>query len=153
MPVYVDRVPSGYPLLKHAQVDIGVINNMPDGALRPTERQFLSLLDSAADGLSVRLTFYALPDVPRSDSGRLHISSSYSSIESLWDRHPDGLIVTGAEPRTPNLTDEPYWTSLTRVVEWAEQNTYSAIWSCLAAHAAILHTDGIKRRRLDDKRF
>ena len=152
MPVYLDRVPSSHPLWKHAQLDIGVINNMPDGALQSTERQFLSLLDSAATGLSVRLTFYALPDVPRSDSGRRHVSSFYKSIENLWDRRLDGVIVTGAEPRTSNLSDEPYWTSLTRVLDWAEHNTHSAVWSCLAAHAAVLHLDRINRHRLDQQR-
>src|SRR5262249_2865220 len=29
----------------------------------------------------------------------------------------------------------------------------SSAWSCLAAHAAVLHLDGILRQRLDDKRF
>ena len=41
---------------------------------------------------------------------------------------------------------------LEEIVEWAEHNTYSTIWSCLAAHAALLHADGIERRRLSSKR-
>src|SRR5947199_358777 len=69
------------------------------------------------------------------------------------ERRLDGLIVTGTEPRSPNLRDEPYWGSLISVLEWAEQHTYSAVWSCLATHAALLHLDGIDRRPLDDKRF
>src|SRR5207247_7121462 len=32
-------------------------------------------------------------------------------------------------------------------------HTHSAVWSCLAAHAALLHIDGIGRRALSDKRF
>jgi homoserine O-succinyltransferase len=39
------------------------------------------------------------------------------------------------------------------VLEWAEEHTHSTILSCLAAHAGILHLDGIVRRPLDDKRF
>src|SRR5438876_3876792 len=31
-------------------LEIGLINNMPDPALEATERQFVALLDSAADG-------------------------------------------------------------------------------------------------------
>jgi len=134
-------------------IDIGLINNMPDAALEATERQFLSLLDAAAEGMVVRLTLYALPDVPRSDSGRRRVSSVYSGIGDLWDSHLDGLIVTGTEPRAPNLEDEPYWGSLTTVLDWAERNTHSTVWSCLAAHAAVLHLDGIGRRMLSDKRF
>jgi homoserine O-succinyltransferase len=136
-----------------ACLDIGLINNMPDAALKATERQFLALLDAAADGLVVRLTLYALPDVPRTDGGRRHVSSFYSGVGDLWNGHLDGLIVTGTEPRAPDLRDEPYWGSLTRVLEWAEHNTPSTVWSCLAAHAALLHLDGIGRRPLSDKRF
>jgi homoserine O-succinyltransferase len=133
-------------------IQIGLINNMPDGALKATERQFQTLLDSAANGAVVRLSLYTLPEVPRSESGRRHLSR-YFSIESLWNSHLDGLIVTGTEPRAANLMDEPYWGSLTKLCEWAEHNTHSTIWSCLATHAAVLHFDGIDRRRLSEKRF
>ena len=126
---------------------------MPDAALRATERQFVALLGAAAEGLEVRLKLYALPEVPRTDWGRRHLSRFYAGTSELWDSRLDGLIVTGTEPRSPNLTDEPYWDSLTRVLEWAEHNTYSAVWSCLATHAALLHLDGIDRRPLSDKRF
>ena len=133
-------------------LEIGLVNNMPDSALEATERQFRALIDAAADGMRVGLTLYALPDIPRSESGQEQVSR-YSDINDLWDRHLDGLIVTGTEPRAPNLKDEPYWGSFTRLLEWAERCTHSAVWSCLAAHAAVLQLDGISRRRLDDKRF
>ena len=134
-------------------IEVGLINNMPDTALEATERQFRSLLETAADGIMVRLTLYALPDVHRTEAGRRHVSRSYSDVGALWNSDLDGLIVTGAEPSAPNLTDEPYWGSLTRVLEWAEHHTHSTILSCLAAHAAVLHMDGIGRRPLSDKRF
>src|SRR5579864_165031 len=143
---------AGFDESAATSIHIGLINNMPDAALKATERQFLTLLNSAASGVRLRLSLYALPDVPRSVEGRRHINRFYSGIENLWDSHVDGLIVTGTEPRAANLKDEPYWESFTRVLEWAEHNTHSAVWSCLAAHAAILHLDGISRRRLADKR-
>ncbi len=130
---------------------IGLINNMPDSALEATERQFISLLTAASDGLQIRLTRYMLPDVPRQEAARNYLNSCYTSVEDLWDRHLDGLIVTGREPLTPNLADEPYWKSFTKVVEWAQSNTHSTVWSCLAAHAAILHLDGITRVKRNDK--
>jgi homoserine O-succinyltransferase len=133
-------------------LDIGLINNMPDAALDATERQFRVLLGAAADGIIVRLTLYTLPEVPRSEFGRQQVSR-YSRIDELWGRRHDGLIVTGTEPRAADLKDEPFWGSLTRVLEWAERHTHSTILSCLAAHAGILHIDGIVRRPLGDKRF
>jgi homoserine O-succinyltransferase len=134
-------------------VDIGLINNMPDSALEATERQFLALLDAAAEGIVVRLSLYSLPDVPRTDTGRRYLSRCYAGIEELWNRQLDGLIVTGTEPQAANLMHEPYWGSLTRVLEWADHSTHSTVWSCLAAHAAVLHFDGIGRQALPDKRF
>lgn len=151
MPIYLDR--DSFSTSAAKRVDIGLVNNMPDRALKATERQFTSLLASAADGVEVHLTLFALPDVPRTETGRRHISSFYSPIENLWDRRLDGLIVTGTEPRASSLTGEPYWAGLARLIEWAEENTHSTVWSCLAAHAAVLHTDGIVRRRLSEKRF
>ncbi len=154
MPIYLDRDQSSHnPDSAVRCLEIGLINNMPDPALRATEHHFIRLLDSVADGVAVRLLFYALPDVPRSAAGRDHISSFYSNIDNLWNRSLDGVIMTGCEPHAPNLQDEPYWPSMTRVIDWAEHNTASAIWSCLAAHAAVLHRDSIARRRLSEKRF
>lgn len=161
MPVRLHRGPSGQEILKRANgldsgargIHIGLLNNMPDAALKSTERQFLTLIDSAAGGIDVRLTLYALPGIPRTDSGRHHVSSFYSGIDSLLNSHLDGLIVTGTEPRTSNLAEEPYWDNMVRVIEWAEQNTNSTVFSCLSAHAAVLHLDGIQRKRLKDKRL
>jgi homoserine O-succinyltransferase/O-acetyltransferase len=42
---------------------------------------------------------------------------------------------------------------LVKVLDWADRNTHSTILSCLSAHAAVLHFDGIERRRLEDKCF
>jgi homoserine O-succinyltransferase len=133
-------------------LDIGLVNNMPDAALDATERQFRALLDAAAGHLAVRLTLYTLPEVPRTDFGRRQVSR-YASFDDLWGRRHDGLIVTGTEPLAADLKDEPFWGSLTRLLEWAERNTHSTVLSCLAAHAGILHIDGIVRRPLGDKRF
>jgi len=169
MPICLDResrpslfaraegLPENSPVEFHESdancITIGLINNMPDPALQATERQFVTLLGAAADGIVVRLKPYALPDVPRTEWGRDYVNRFYAGINDLWDSHLEGLIVTGTEPRSPNLRDEPYWASLISVLEWAEHNTHSAVWSCLATHAALLHLDGIDRRPLDDKRF
>ena len=132
-------------------IHIGLVNNMPDSALLATERQLRALLAEAADGLPVRLSLFGIAEVPRSEHAKSRMSKSYSSIDVLWDSCLDGIIVTGAEPRLPSLTEEPYWNTLAQVIDWAQENTYSGIYSCLAAHAAVLRMDGIRRRTLNDK--
>jgi homoserine O-succinyltransferase/O-acetyltransferase len=134
-------------------ITIGLINNMPDEALKATERQYISLLNSASDGMQIHLSLYTLPRVPRNESSSRHIADIYSSIDDLWEGQLDGLIVTGREPLAADLMDEPYWESFTKTLEWAQENTHSTVWSCLAAHAAVLHMDGIKRAKRDDKLF
>lgn len=134
------------PSLRDDSIVIGLVNNMSDAALQATERQFCDLLAEASADLPIWIRFFYLPQLPRSEAGRTYVSRHYAQIEELDEDHLDGLIVTGAEPRTPVLSDEPYWPGLTKLVDWAEDHTVSAIWSCLAAHAAVLHLDGIQRR-------
>lgn len=135
------------------RLHIGLINNMPDAALQATERQFAGLLHAAAGDIDIDLSLYALPDVPRAEAGRRHLSERYLSVEALWQSDLDALIVTGAEPVAQDIVDEPYWDSLATIIDWAETNTYSSIWSCMAAHAAVRSIDGISRHRLPEKRF
>jgi homoserine O-succinyltransferase len=132
---------------------IALVNNMPDAALEDTEMQFMDLLDAASGDIPVRLKLYSLPLVPRGVRGAQHLSSFYHGIDDLWDSRFDAIIVTGTEPRQPSLRDEPYWHILTDVFDWAESNTASTVLSCLAAHAGVLHSDGIQRRPLSDKQF
>lgn len=132
---------------------IGLVNNMPEAALEATEVQFASLLRAAAGPLSIRLRFASLPEVPRGRTGLDRVSgAAYWPIDELLRQRLDALIVTGAEPCAPRLSDEPYWERLGELLRWAEANTTSSIWSCLAAHAAVERLDGIQRRRLERKR-
>lgn len=160
MPVFVDTVDREHPLYGEAMpadtlardcLAIGLVNNMPDGALASTERQVFDLLDAAGEGMPIALRLYALPTVIRSEQAREYVRRSYLGVGTLCDGAVDGLIVTGAEPRATQLTEESYWSDLRQVIEWAKGGAASAIWSCLAVHAAVRHLDGIERRRLEGK--
>jgi homoserine O-succinyltransferase/O-acetyltransferase len=132
---------------------IALINNMPDSALEDTEVQFFELLESAAGEIPVSLKLYSLPQLPRNDAGRQHLSNFYFEIADLLNSRFDGVIMTGTEPRQPDLRNEPYWPVLTEVLDWAEQSTASTVLSCLAAHAGVLYSDEVPRHRLADKQF
>ncbi|HEY6925093.1 MAG TPA: homoserine O-succinyltransferase [Steroidobacteraceae bacterium] len=159
MPLDVERHCSRVPPQRGAgrrgagSLVIGLVNNMPDTALEATEAQFARLLSNAADSVRVRLRLSFLLEVPRGEVGRAHLDGgTYWPIESLLREPLDALIVTGMEPVAPLLSDEPYWQRMGELLSWAETNTTSSIWSCLAAHAAVELLDGIRRRRLDSKR-
>jgi homoserine O-succinyltransferase len=133
------------------ELTIGLVNNMPDSALKATERQFMRLVQAASGNIRVNFHCFSLPAVARSRQASEHIAHDYADIADLDRLGVDGLIVTGAEPLAANLPDEPFWRELTEIIDWAKTNTRSTIWSCLAAHAAVKHLDGIERHRLDAK--
>ena len=163
MPVFVEAL-GGRPLWTRKQhtlahgsgeqaVRIALVNNMPDAALEDTELQFFDLLDAASGDVPVVVKLYSLTGVPRTDRGMRRLNSFYYGLDDLWNSQVDALIMTGTEPQQPSLRQEPYWGNLTNVLDWAERNTHSTVLSCLAAHAGVLHSDGIERHRLSDKRF
>jgi|HubBroStandDraft_6_1064221.scaffolds.fasta_scaffold342106_2 homoserine O-succinyltransferase len=135
-------------------IRIGLVNNMPDAALARTELQFQSLLVQAAPGVPVQVSLFTLPGVPRGDAGRHHLEAQrYRSSDAITDSPLNALIVTGAEPRVPNLEDEPFWGAMTALLDRLQRTGQPTLFSCLAAHAAVLHFDGLRRRRLAQKRF
>ena len=134
-----------------APITVALVNNMPDAALRATERQFRYLVGRGLRATDLEFQVYYIPEVPRGDAGERHCRAHYRPIDDLLRDRADALIVTGCEPRAAALRDEPFWRAFTAVVDWARSNTRSALWSCLAAHAAVLHLDGIERHRLPGK--
>jgi homoserine O-succinyltransferase len=133
-------------------IRIGVINNMPDAALKSTEAQFCGLLAGAAGSEPVTVRLSSFPELPRGSEALEAIERSYWPIEELLGEPLDALIVTGTEPRAPRLSDEPYWQRFGQLLEWAQAHTVASVWSCLAAHAAVETLDGIQRQRLPQKR-
>jgi homoserine O-succinyltransferase/O-acetyltransferase len=132
-------------------VTVGLVNNMGDEALKVTERQFAGLLDMSAADVDVQLRLFALKRTPRSPGALEYIGARYESASAAMDGRLDALIITGAQPRAPRLTEEPYWEELVDLIDWAKEHTASIILSCLAAHAAVLHLDGVERRPLPEK--
>jgi len=134
-----------------ATLHIGLVNNMPDAAMRATELQFARLLKDAASAFDVRLHLFAMPEIARGETQRSRMEGFYADVATLPQSGMDGLIITGAEPLTEALDGELYWQALTRLMDWSASETISTLFSCLAAHAAVLHFDGIPRRPLPKK--
>ena len=141
-----------FPAARRAPIEIGVLNNMPDALLHATERQFSHLLRAACGRHEVRVRFYSLAEVPRGEYTRIYMRTLYGELDEMFEADLDGLIVTGAETRTAELADEPYWDRLTQVIDWARANVAASYWSGLAAHAAVLHLDGVRGVPLPAKR-
>jgi homoserine O-succinyltransferase/O-acetyltransferase len=135
------------------EIVIGLVNNMSGAAFQMAERQFSNLVTGAAQGAQIRLKTFSLIEPPHAANGEDGGFGDCVPVSELWTSRLDGLIVTGAEPKAASLPEEPFWPFLSRLVDWAEENTTSTIWSCLAAHAAVYHLDGIARRGRPEKLF
>ncbi len=133
---------------------IGLVNNMPDRALAQTEHQFRDVLRRAAPGQALSLNLYALPGIRRGEAGLRHLLvNGYREFLAADEPQLDGIIITGTEPVCADLREERYWPWLAELFDWIAVQGPPAIFSCLAAHAAVLHFDGIARERLAEKRF
>jgi len=67
-----------------AELTIGLINNMPDTALKATERQFMRLLTAAAaSNVRIRFHCFSLPSVNRSEAAQWRVDSEYTDIADL----------------------------------------------------------------------
>ena len=158
-PSWATRIPpahspcTGTHAARREPIRIALVNNMPDSALEDTELQFCELLEAAAGDLPIHVQLFSLPELARSQRAKQHLGRFYSSLDELRSTQFDGAIVTGTEPLQPDLKNEPYWPSMASLLDWAEENTASTVLSCLAAHAGVLHSDGISRNRLPEKQF
>lgn len=149
MPVVLDTPAA--PARGAYDVEIGLLNNLGDGGMESGERQLADLLEQGCGAARVRLRLFSLPAIERGAEARERMARLYYGHETLFGGSLDGLFVTGAEPRASDLRNEAFWPELAQVIDWARNGTRSTIWSCLAAHAAVLHLDGIARRPLPAK--
>ncbi|MBV8463097.1 MAG: homoserine O-succinyltransferase [Acidimicrobiales bacterium] len=129
---------------------VAFVNNMSEGGVRQTERLFARLLDASASGLEIEVRPYRVRALGEPGATE-ELPYGYAPLDDLFEHGADAVIVTGAEPRAPRLDEEAYWGDLQRLFDWIEEAGRPALLSCLAAHAALLHYDGVERRRLPAK--
>jgi homoserine O-succinyltransferase/O-acetyltransferase len=152
--------PSGPPTSREGRptdeqrppIIVGFVNNMPDSAFADTEAQFTSLLAAGGSSLSVHVRRYAMASVERGVEVQ-PLLASYRDAAELYSDPPDALIITGTEPRCPDLRQEPYWDELSNLLQWSQSSVNSVLLSCLAAHASVLAVDGLPRTPLRTKCF
>ncbi len=136
-----------------SELHIVLMNMMPDAALEPTERQFLRLVGGCNSIAQLFVYPFSPAEIPRGIWARKHIENYYCKFEELKSEGLDALIVSGANPVFPMLTEESFWNPLCRVLDWAAQHVTSTLCACLATHAAMRYFYGIERIPLTAKRW
>src|SRR5690606_25172259 len=132
---------------------VGLLNMMPDAALRVTEQQFIRLVGSANQIVQIYVHPFTVPGLTRSPETQAYIDAHYEPFERLQEEGLDALIVSGANVSNPELDAEPFWEPLSEVMSWAAEHVTSVMCSCLATHALVQHFHGVRRRRLLSKRW
>ncbi len=135
------------------ELHIGLLNMMPDAALEATERQFYRLVGESNQIAQFYIHPFTLRELERGRQAEQHIRKYYRSVEELQDEGMDALIITGANVTRPDLSAEPFWDPLIRIIDWGLRNVTSILCSCLATHAILQFHYGQRRRRLSAKRW
>ena len=128
------------------ELHIGLLNMMPDAALAATERQFFRLVGESNPIAQFYVHPFTLPELPRSTDAQAHVDRYYDTFDQLRVEGLDALIITGANVVGPELSNQPFWEPLIRVIDWAAENVTSVLCSCLATHAVLQFRYGQKRR-------
>ena len=136
-----------------SHLSVGLLNLMPDAAIRATDRQFIRLVAAAADELELWVYPFTVAAFARGDSARRHVSAFYSRFDDIRETGLDALIVTGANPAQHELEREAFWMELGEVLDWAQKETKSILCSCLATHAVLQKYRDTIRTRLPEKRW
>ena len=145
----------GWEILSPAQAEqsslpmlhIGFLNMMPDRALDATERQFFRLLAAGASDCMIFLHPFTIPGLGRGADALDYVSRNYVKFVDIRATVLDGLVLTGANPVSPDLTKEKYWPEFKQIVDWANRSVPSIMCSCLASHAVLNIFHGIERTR------
>ncbi|MGH8498553.1 MAG: homoserine O-succinyltransferase MetA, partial [Methylococcales bacterium] len=135
------------------ELHIGLLNMMPDAALAATERQFFRLVGACNQIVQFHVHPFTIPGLERSQEALEYIDRYYESFEKLKTDGLDALIISGANVTRPQLPEESFWQPLTEVFDWAKSNVTSTLCSCLASHALMEYSHGIKRTHLGKKRW
>ena len=129
------------------ELHIGLLNMMPDAALKVTERQFLRLLGSSNRVMQIYPHLFAIDQQSRGAETSAYIRRYYEPLEQVQKDGLDALIISGANPQQAWMEDEPFWEPLVHIMEWAHEEVCSVVCSCLATHAYMKYFHQIERIR------
>lgn len=128
---------------------IGILNLMP--TKEATETQLLRLLSNTA--LQLEVTLLRTQSYTSRNTSAEHLTAFYRTFDDVKKELFDGFIITGAPVEQMPFEQVSYWQELTQILDWAEHHTFSTLYICWAAQAALHYHYGIEKRPLPQKLF
>ncbi len=126
-----------------------ILNLMPTKIV--TETQLLRKLSNSPLQVEVELLQTSSHTSHNTDAS--HLRSFYTTIDSIWDRNFDGMIITGAPVENLDFHDVDYWPELCRIMDWTRTHVHSTLHICWGAQAGLYFHYGIPKYSLPQKLF
>ncbi len=102
---------------------IGLLNLMPDAALRATDRQIIRLVSAYGDAANLYAYPFTVAAEDRGEAAQKHVTDHYETFEDLSETGLDALIVTGANPKHVDLARETFWEPTIEVLDWDKRTS------------------------------
>jgi len=126
-----------------------ILNNMP--IKQDTELQLLRALSNTP--LQVDVTFMNVKSHVSVNTSASHLNKFYTTLDEIYDKKFDGMIVTGAPVEDISFEEVDYWQEICSIFDWAQEHVTSTLHICWAAQAGFYYYYGINKKQLPRKLF
>ncbi|MFC6253340.1 homoserine O-succinyltransferase [Secundilactobacillus hailunensis] len=130
-------------------VKLLVVNLMPNKL--ETERQFVHLFSHLS--MDVEVTFLRMATHHSKHTPEAKLQQFYAVLADIYDRHFDGMVVTGAPVEELQYKQVDYWNEFKTLLNWRHDHVRESIFECWAAQAGIYADFGINKRIISQKLF
>lgn len=131
------------------QYSILVLNIMPNKI--ETEQQISRLF--AELQTPVALTFLYPRTHQWKHGNQSELAYHYATFDAIREQYFDGLIVTGAPLEKLPFTDVDYWNEFNDIRNWSKTHTFSQLFTCWSAQAALYSDYQVPKVNLKKKIF
>jgi homoserine O-succinyltransferase len=128
-------------------LNILILNLMPEK--EKAETQLLRLLGNSP--LQVNVSFLKTNSYESMNTSKQHLDQFYTTFSQIKDMKFDGMIITGAPVELLEFAEVKYWSELTEIMDWANNNVTSTLHICWGAQAALYYYYGIGKFELERK--
>ena len=122
-------------------MQILILNLMPTKIT--TETQLLRLLGNTPLQIEtdlLRVSTHESKNTPES-----HLMAFYKTFEQIKMHYYDAMIITGAPVEQLPFEEVDYWEELKEIMDWSLTHTFSLLYICWGAQAALYHHFGVPK--------